>query len=123
MSVPLLFPDYQNSILNIPCTLLKHFGLRAPHGTLAVLEQELAAHHYQNIVLMVFDGMGMAVLEKNLPPESFLPFCEANKAAIMSAAAEPVWMLISTHSVSTPLRAVSKSFAVLMLWRPLWPTL
>lgn len=72
MSVPLLFPDYQNSILNIPCTLLKHFGLRAPHGTLAVLEQELAAHHYQNIVLMVFDGMGMAVLEKNLPPESFL---------------------------------------------------
>lgn len=71
MSVPLLFPDYQNSILNIPCTLLKHFGLRAPHGTLAVLEQELAAHHYQNIVLMVFDGMGMAVLEKNLPPESF----------------------------------------------------
>lgn len=58
MSVPLLFPDYQNSILNIPCTLLKHFGLRAPHGTLAVLEQELAAHHYQNIVLMVFDGMG-----------------------------------------------------------------
>lgn len=72
MSVPLLFPDYQNSILNIPCTLLKHFGLRAPHGTLAVLEQELAAHHYQNIVLMVFDGMGMAVLEKDLPPESFL---------------------------------------------------
>lgn len=72
MSVPLLFPDYQNSILNIPCTLLKHFGLRASHGTLTVLEQELAAHHYQNIVLMVFDGMGMAVLEKNLPPESFL---------------------------------------------------
>lgn len=71
MSVPLLFPDYQNSILNIPCTLLKHFGLRAPHGTLAVLEQELAAHHYQNIVLMVFDGMGMAVLEKTFRRKAF----------------------------------------------------
>lgn len=72
MSVPLLFPDYQNSILNIPCTLLKHFGLDAPHGTLAVLEQELAAHQYKNIVLMVFDGMGTSVLEKNLPQKSFL---------------------------------------------------
>lgn len=72
MSVPLLFPDYQNSILNIPCTLLKHFGLRAPHGTLAVLEQELTAHQYKNIVLMVFDGMGTSVLEKNLPQKSFL---------------------------------------------------
>lgn len=72
MSVPLLFPDYQNSILNIPCTLLKHFGLEAPHGTLAVLEQELAAHQYKNIVLMVFDGMGTSILEKNLPQKSFL---------------------------------------------------
>lgn len=73
MSIPLLFPDYQNSILNIPCTLLKHFGLRAPHGTLAVLEQELAAHHYQNIVLMVLTAWEWRFWKKPSAGKLFAP--------------------------------------------------
>ncbi len=65
-------PDYDNSILGIPSSILKHYGIRPRHKTLADLDRALSAQKYKNIILMVFDGMGMDVIRRNLPPLCFL---------------------------------------------------
>lgn len=65
------FPDYQNNILNISNSLLKHFNVPRPHATLKILDGVLQKN-YKNIVLMIYDAMGTVPLSKNLSPDSFL---------------------------------------------------
>lgn len=67
----MLKPNYNNSIMNIPNSLLKYYGLTPYHNTLPVLD-ELLVKPYKNVVLLVMDGMGMNVLERNLPENDFL---------------------------------------------------
>jgi hypothetical protein len=64
-------PDYDNCILNIVSSILKHYGIDTGYSTIDLLDNILLKN-YKNIVLMIFDGMGADVLEKNLRPESFL---------------------------------------------------
>lgn len=65
------YPNYENSILGIPNSLLKHYGAKPHHKTLFQLD-ELLEKDYKNVVLMVFDGLGISILQKNLPYDSFL---------------------------------------------------
>lgn len=67
----MLKPDYKNCILNITNSLLKYYGDKPFHSTLPVLDAILTKQ-YKNIVLLVMDGMGTNVLERNLPENSFL---------------------------------------------------
>ena len=68
----IVFPDYNNSILNIPSSILKHYGIEPLHTTLADLDKLLAQRPYKNVVLMVFDGMGSEIIDKHLSDNSFL---------------------------------------------------
>jgi hypothetical protein len=65
------YPDYENGILNIVCSLQKYLGMNTHHKSLtlcdAVLEKD-----YKNAVFMVFDGLGADALNYHLPPDSFL---------------------------------------------------
>ena len=65
------YPDYKNSILNLINSVLKHYGLKYNHSTLPYID-ELLGKNYKNIAIMVFDAMGIEILEKNLPVDSFL---------------------------------------------------
>lgn len=67
----IVIPDYENCILNTVSSILKHFGAGDGHSSLELLDRILLKD-YRNIVLMVFDGMGVDILEKHLPPESCL---------------------------------------------------
>lgn len=53
------------------CSILKEFGAEIKHETLKEAD-ELLAEGFDNVVLILLDGMGMSVLEKNLPEDSFL---------------------------------------------------
>lgn len=64
-------PDYNNSILNISNSILKHYGAANHHNTLPLVDK-LLEQKYKNVVLLVMDGMGVNVLEKHLPGDSFL---------------------------------------------------
>lgn len=64
-------PDYDNSILSIPNSLLKYYGATPHHATLPLLDG-LLAKDYRNVVLLVMDGMGVNVLNRNLPKDAFL---------------------------------------------------
>ena len=67
------FPDYDNSILGIPNSILKHFNLPAYHPGLPILDGYLAKG-FRQIVLLVLDGMGIENMDQLLPRDSrFLP--------------------------------------------------
>lgn len=64
-------PDYDNSIMSITNSLLKYYGEKPYHATLPIVD-ELLAKDYKNVVLLLMDGMGVNVLERNLPENAFL---------------------------------------------------
>ncbi|MDR1628822.1 MAG: alkaline phosphatase family protein [Oscillospiraceae bacterium] len=63
--------DYDNSIVSLTNAILAHYGAAPHHSPLPYLEDLLAQNH-KNVVLLVLDGMGVNVLERNLPESSFL---------------------------------------------------
>ena len=67
----IIYPNYNCCILNTIATVMKYYGLPCEYKVLPELEAALAKK-YKTIVLMVFDGMGIDALEKNLKPTDFL---------------------------------------------------
>ena len=63
-------PDYQRSIASLACSVLKHFGIEPPNPTLPEADALLGTG-YQNVVVLLLDGMGVNVLEKHLSVEGF----------------------------------------------------
>ena len=60
------YPDYKNSIANLACSILKYYGIEPPNPTLPQADM-LLDRKYQNIVVILLDGMGTSSLEKHLP--------------------------------------------------------
>ena len=71
MTYKLVYPDYENCLTNVSCSIMKHFGLKPPHKTLPFVDK-LLAKDFDNVVMMVFDGMGEVIVKNNLPADSFL---------------------------------------------------
>lgn len=67
----IMYPDYKNSILAVISSMLKYYGADNGYDSLPRLDVALQKK-YKNVVLMVFDAMGCAVLDKNLSGNSFL---------------------------------------------------
>lgn len=65
------YPDYNNSILNLSNSILKHYGLQHNHNSLSVLDNKLNKN-YKNVVVMIFDGMGSNNIKDILDINSFL---------------------------------------------------
>lgn len=66
-----IFPDYNKSILNVPNSILKHFGALTHHATLPSLDKKLSKNP-KNVILILLDGMGTNVIRKHLSFWSFL---------------------------------------------------
>ncbi|MCL2512612.1 MAG: alkaline phosphatase family protein [Oscillospiraceae bacterium] len=71
MKKNVFLPDYKNSILGIPNSILSHYGAETHHPTLSVLDESLRKGH-KNVVLLVLDGMGLNVLEAHAPGGFFM---------------------------------------------------
>lgn len=63
--------DYDKSILALSNSILKYFNCPHKYKSLEILDKVLDKK-YQNVVLMIIDGMGANVLEKTLSEKSFL---------------------------------------------------
>ena len=64
------FPDYDNCIVNLSCSIMKHFGVEPPNGTLPLADKWLEKR-YKNVVVLLLDGMGVNILEEHLKPSGF----------------------------------------------------
>ena len=66
----ILWPDYKNCIANLPNSILKAFGTEAVGESLPLLDLHLTKE-YKNYVVLLLDGMGVNILEKNLSANGF----------------------------------------------------
>lgn len=64
-------PDYNDCIVNVTNSILKHYGFREKHSTLPKLDKILEKN-YKNIIYVIFDGMGSYILDSHLNKDSFL---------------------------------------------------
>ena len=64
--------DYKNSIISISNSILKYFDLKPYHDSLKELDKILEKKKYQNVVLLLCDGMGSINLKNNLEKNTFL---------------------------------------------------
>lgn len=62
--------DYKNCIANLPNSILKYFGVETVGDTLPLADRYLEKG-YKNIVVLLLDGMGTHILEKNLGKDGF----------------------------------------------------
>ncbi len=68
-----MYPDYSNSIVNLACSVLKYYNAKEiKHPTLHCVDSVLENRKPRNVVLMLFDAMGISILERHLPKDSFL---------------------------------------------------
>ena len=65
------YPDYDHSLVSIANSILRAFGAECRHPSLPFLDAYLDKG-YQNVLLMLFDGMGTEALKDHLPENSFL---------------------------------------------------
>ena len=66
------YPDYNHSIVNLACSVLKYFNVPdIRHNSLPEADSILEKRNPRNVVIMVFDAMGISILERYLPADSF----------------------------------------------------
>lgn len=67
----LSYPDYSRCPVNVISSILKYYRKPLAYQSLHELDKELDKF-YKNVVLIVLDGMGTDMLERNLPKSDFL---------------------------------------------------
>lgn len=91
--------NYQNCLTNVTNSILKYYNIEPFHETLPELDKYLNAQDYQNIILILYDGLGSNLLRRNLPDTAFL---NENKIKDINAVFPPT-TVASTTSVLTGL--------------------
>ena len=67
------YPDYTNSIVNISCSILKYYGVKdLKHNSIPELDSILKKRKPKNLILLLFDAMGISILKQHISPNSFL---------------------------------------------------
>ena len=70
MNKNIIYPDYNNSIANLANSILKKWGLPTNGGTLEILDRYITKD-YKNILVILLDGMGKNIIERNLDKNGF----------------------------------------------------
>ena len=65
-----VYPDFNNSLINITSSIQNHFGFNSSFSTLPILDKYLKGS--KHVVLLVLDGMGLDIMESNLPDDAFV---------------------------------------------------
>lgn len=68
----LILPDYNNSIVNLACSIRAYFELDNKHNTLKRVDDILREKSPRNVIVILFDGMGSKLLKNKLNKDSFL---------------------------------------------------
>ena len=63
-------PDYNNCIVNLANSILRKFGIDEGRQTLRLLDRYLEKE-YENIIVILLDGMGQSIIDCNLEKDGF----------------------------------------------------
>lgn len=98
MMYPIVFPDYQNSILNVTSSILKYYNVTTKVPSIKLLDDTLKKG-YRNVVYILVDALGIDVLKRH---EDISPFLNADKAKDITSVFPPT-TVSATTSVLTGL--------------------
>ena len=90
------FPDYNNCITNIPNSILKYFGNEEGRKTSSLLDSYLKKE-YDNVVVLLLDGMGKCIIDGNLDKEGFF---QSHLEAVYSSTFPPTTVAATTSMLS-----------------------
>lgn len=68
---PIVFPNYQNSILNVSSSILKYYGANVSHPSLSYLDNYFTKD-YRNVILLLIDGLGVDAIQKHLTKKAII---------------------------------------------------
>ena len=91
------YPDYRSCPANLACSVLEHFGAKAPNPTYAPMDRLLTQKAYKNVVVMLLDGMGTNIMEKHLAADGFF---RKNFVCNMSSTFPPTTVASTTSILS-----------------------
>lgn len=94
----IVLPDYENSILNLINSILKHYKVETKYNGLKELDDKLK-NNYKNVVLIILDGMGEHVLNK-ISPDGF--FSKHDTKKITSVYPSTTTAAITTYYSGRP---------------------
>ncbi|MDD6466849.1 MAG: alkaline phosphatase family protein [Erysipelotrichaceae bacterium] len=64
-------PDYQTGLLNLMSSIATHYGCESDYPTHPLVDEELK-QPFDNLFVILIDGMGSRLIERMLPETSFL---------------------------------------------------
>ena len=94
--------NYNECLTNLACSIRKYFGLEYHHNTLTKIDDILDKYQPQNVIIILFDGMGSRILNRTLDSESF--FIKNNLGEITSVF--PPTTTAATTSIRTGLNPI-----------------
>lgn len=63
--------NYQECLTNLACSIRKYFNLPCSHNSLPMIDEILNREKPENVIVMLFDGMGSLILDRALDKDSF----------------------------------------------------
>lgn len=63
--------NYDECLTNLACSIRKYFDLEYHHKSLNYIDKILAEKQPDNVIIMLFDGMGSRILDRTLENEAF----------------------------------------------------
>ena len=80
-----IYPEYERSPVAIASSILRYFGIDWPYPSLNILDAAFEKKP-KHVALVVFDGMGIAQIEKYLDEKSFLrTHCLCSISSVLSS--------------------------------------
>lgn len=67
------FPDYNHSILGIPNSVLRHYGVQTDYAGLPLVDKALQTNP-KNVIVWILDGLGLDLFQKALSPKAYLKY-------------------------------------------------
>lgn len=91
------YPNYDNCITCVPNSILKYFGINEERQSSALLDSFLKEKEYDNVVVLLLDGMGKCIMDGNLESSGF--FCR-NLKEVYSSVFPPTTVAATTSMLS-----------------------
>lgn len=66
----IVYPDYKDCLANLPNSILQYLGAETKGASLPEID-EILKKDYKNIVVLLLDGMGQTIMERNLDENGF----------------------------------------------------
>jgi len=91
--------NYNECLTNLACSIRKYFNLEYHHNTLPMIDEILERDKPDNVIVILFDGMGSRILDRTLSQDSFF---EKNKLCDITSVF-PATTTAATTSIRTGL--------------------